>query len=216
MRGKLRSDPAYGAVFELLRGSPLPVLDIGCGIGLLEFYLREHSFAPPLVGIDFDESKIGLAQAIAGRAYRDLTFKVGDALNVADFHGNVVVLDVLHYLPAAHQAPLLDRLAGLVAPGGVCLVRATPRDEGWRFQVTRLQEFVLHAMRWMKSGALHYPAVDDVIAPFLARGFACEVRPLWGRTPFNSHLFVFRAPAVSSSAAREQNTVATCETGSSV
>ena len=23
-----------------------------------------------------------------------------------------------------------------------------------------------------------------------------EVRPLWGRTPFNSHLFVFRAPAL--------------------
>ncbi len=194
VRGKLRSDPAYAAVWPLLQDSPLPVLDVGCGIGLLEFYLREHGFLPPITGIDFDASKIAQAQYIAGRAYRDLAFVVGDVLVTGGFRGNVVLLDVLHYLPAARHAPFLEHLASLVAPGAVCIIRATPRDETWRFRVTQLQEVLLHAVRWMKSGAMHYPAVEDVVAPFRARGFACEVRPLWGRTPFNSHLFVFRAP----------------------
>lgn len=195
VRGKLKSDPAYAAVLQLVRDSPLPVLDVGCGIGLLEFYLREHGFLPPLTGIDFDVPKIAQAQAIAGRAYRDLSFAVGDVLATGAFLGNVVLLDVLHYLPRVRHGPFLEHLATLVAPGGVCIIRATPRDESWRFRVTQLQEVFLHAIRWMKSGAVHYPAVEDVVAPFRARGFACEVRPLWGKTPFNSHLFVFRAPA---------------------
>jgi hypothetical protein len=45
----------------------------------------------------------------------------------------------------------------------------------------------------MKSGAVHYPTIEEVVAPFRARGFTWEVRPLWGRTPFNSHLFILRA-----------------------
>lgn len=194
VRGKLRSDPVYAAAWELLKDSPLPVLDVGCGIGLLEFYLREHGFQPPLTGLDFDAQKIAQARSIAGRAHRDLDFTVGDVMHTGDFRGNVVLLDVLHYLPAPRHAPLLEHLAGLVAPGGLCIIRATPRAASWRFRATQIEEFFLRASLWMKSGAVDYPSVEGILAPFRARAFASEVRPLWGRTPFNSHLFVFRAP----------------------
>ena len=33
-------------------------LDIGCGIGLLEFYLRERGLTFPIHGVDFDIEKI--------------------------------------------------------------------------------------------------------------------------------------------------------------
>jgi len=194
VRGKLRSDPVYAAVWELLKDSALPVLDVGCGMGLLEFYLREHGFRPPVVGLDFDATKITQAQSIAGRAYSDLTFTLGDVLSTGGWRGNVVLIDVLHYLPIARHTPLLDHLASLVAPGGLCIIRATPRDESWRFLATQFEEFFLRASLWMKSGAIDYPSMEGILAPFRGRGFACEVRPLWGRTPFNSHLFVFRAP----------------------
>ena len=62
VRGKLRSDPAYEAVFERLKDLPQPVLDVGCGLGLLAFYLRERGFTPPVVGVDFDAEKIASAQ----------------------------------------------------------------------------------------------------------------------------------------------------------
>jgi 2-polyprenyl-3-methyl-5-hydroxy-6-metoxy-1,4-benzoquinol methylase len=193
-RGKLRRDPVFDAAFDLLKGSSLPVLDVGCGIGLFEFYLRERGFLPPLVGIDFDASKIARAQHIAGRAYSDIEFRVGDVLATGNFRGHVVLFDVLHYLPAKRQLALLEQLASHVAPGALCLVRATPRDTNWRFRFTQVQEFLLRACLWMKSSALHYSTIGDIVAPFRARGFACEARPLWGRTPFNSHFFVFRAP----------------------
>ncbi|MDR3402889.1 MAG: class I SAM-dependent methyltransferase [Chthoniobacter sp.] len=191
-RGKLRRDPIFGAAFELLKDSPLPVLDVGCGVGLFEFYLRERGFLPPLVGVDFDAGKIAKAQLIAGRTYGDITFTVGDVLATGDFRGHVVLFDVLHYLPAARQTALLEQLADHVAPGALCLIRATPRDTNWRFRFTQVQEFLLRATQWMKSGAIHYPTIEEITAPFRARGFTCEVRPLWGRTPFNSYLFVLR------------------------
>ncbi len=170
------------------------MLDVGCGIGLFEFYLRERGFLPPLTGVDFDAGKIAKAQHIAGRSYADLTFTVGDVLATGDFRGHVVLFDVLHYLPAARQTALLEQLASHIAPGALCLIRATPRDEGWRFRVTQVQETFLRACLWMKSGVVYYSTSEEILAPFRARGFTCEVRPLWGRTPFNSYLFILRAP----------------------
>ncbi|MEA3209642.1 MAG: hypothetical protein QOE70_2699 [Chthoniobacter sp.] len=195
-RGKLRSDPVFAATFELLKDSSLPVLDLGCGIGLLEFYLRECGFTAPLTGIDFDAAKIAQAQRIAPLHYRGVEFIVGDVTQVREVEarGHVVLFDVLHYLDAAAQRQLLEAVAARVAPGGLCLIRETPRDGSWRFRVTQIEEFFLRAMLWMKSGAVHFPTVAQVLAPFRECGYACEVRPLWGRTPFNSHLFVLRAP----------------------
>ena len=41
---KLRRDPIFPAAYELLRESNEPLLDVGCGVGLLAFYLRERNF----------------------------------------------------------------------------------------------------------------------------------------------------------------------------
>lgn len=197
VRGKLRTDPVYAAAFDLLKDAPtLPVLDVGCGVGLFPFYLRERGFEAPLVGMDFDAAKIRKAQRISTRNYPGITFSVGDVLlGDAPFQGHVVLFDVLHYLPAQRQRPLLEKLAAMVAPGGFCLIRATLRDRSWRFRITQVEELFLRASLWMKSGARHYATADEIIAPFQERGFECEVRSLWDRTPFNSHFFVFKAPA---------------------
>ena len=104
------------------------------------------------------------------------------------------MFDVLHYLDAERQAVLLAQVATQIAPGGYCLIRDTLRDRTWRFRATAFGEFFITAVTWQKSGAVHYPTVEDTCAPFRERGFSCDVRPLWGRTPFNSYLFTFRAP----------------------
>lgn len=192
VRGKLRSDPAYAATYELLRDSDLPVIDVGCGIGLLPFYLRERGITVPLRGFDYDEKKIVHARRAA---WDYAPAPVFDARDVEDFpttEGNVVILDVLHYLDQAKQQRLLALAADHVAPGGMCIIRETPRDGSWRFKVTQLEEVFLHASRWMKGGSNYFPTKEEITEPFTQRGFASEVRPLWGRTPFNSYLFVFR------------------------
>ena len=195
-RGKLRGDPVFAAAWELLQDSPLPVLDLGCGIGLFEFYLREHGYAAPLVGCDFDAPKIAQAQRIAAATDAAIRFCTADLTRPLppSAAGHVVILDVLHYLPAAAQRSLLESAAVRVAPGGLCFIRATPRDASWRFRVTQAEEWFIRAISWMKSGAVDYGTAAEITAPFVARGFTAEARPLWGRTPFNSYLFVLRAP----------------------
>jgi 2-polyprenyl-3-methyl-5-hydroxy-6-metoxy-1,4-benzoquinol methylase len=195
-RGKLRADPVYEAVWKLLRGSREPVLDVGCGIGLLPFYLRERGLTVPIRGVDVDEKKIALAKSIASDAYDGLEFIVGDVLSedVTAFGGNIVVLDVLHYLPLEKQTALLARLAANAAPGALRIIRCTLRERGWRFRMTLLGEGLSRVCRWTRTHVTHYLARDEVLAPFVARGFSTEVRPMWGHTPFSSHLFVLRAP----------------------
>ena len=42
----------------------------------------------------------------------------------------------------------------------------------------------------MKAEQLNFPTRAEVEAPFA--DFVAEVRPLWGRMPYNSYLFVFK------------------------
>src|SRR5687768_9234080 len=103
VRGKLRHDPIFPKAHELLRTSALPLLDVGCGIGLLGSYLRERGMEIPVRGFDLDPSKIERAHAVAARIYSGLSFEVRDAADATDFSGNVAILDVVHYLNPDQQ-----------------------------------------------------------------------------------------------------------------
>ena len=197
-RYKLRFDPAYAAVATLIADSDKDLLDIGCGLGLLGFYLRELGFRGRYLGIDFDAPKITEARRIARACDASLIFADGDANALPAFCGNVIVLDVLHYLPAAEQQRLLREAAARVGPGALLIVRNVLRARGWRFHATRFEEHFIYAIRWMRSPARHFPERSEIEAPLLAAGLCVEVRPLWGNTPFNSFMIIARREAVGS------------------
>ena len=195
---KLLTDPVYDAVAARLLPSSLPLLDIGCGIGLCPFYLRERGYTAPIVGVDIDEPKVRAGQARAALDYPGVELRVqrGDdpSLFAGLPPGHVTMLDVLHYFDPAAQREILTRIAGAVAPGGWAILRVTPRGDGWRFRFTRWEERFTQVVRWMTAPPQHFPTTEEVCGPFRERGFTEEVLPLWGRTPFNSHLFAFRRP----------------------
>jgi SAM-dependent methyltransferase len=188
-RSKLRNDPAYRAVLERLRESTVPLYDIGCGVGLLEFYLREHGVECAMTGIDHDERKIAKAQSIASR-YRGLQFRTGDARDPVPSGTNAVLLDVLHYFTAADQQHILENVAQ--SGSELVLIREAVRDRTIRYRLTAVQERFSRAIGWLRAEQLNFPAADDVMRPFRQRGYRVEVEPMWGRTPFNNYLFVFR------------------------
>lgn len=192
--GKLARDPAYPQVAALLRGSPRSLLDIGCGIGLLGAYLRESGLVAPYLGIDLDQRKIDAASKAVAMHYGDLRVKQSDARALAAFAGDVVMLDVLHYLDAGDQEALLDAAAARVAPGGLLLIRNVLRDRSWRFRVTVWEERLLHAVGWQASSQ-HFPSRAEVEQPLRAAGLQTEAYPLWRGTPFNSWLVLGRRPA---------------------
>lgn len=194
---KLRSDPLYGAVYDELRTSDLPLLDLGCGLGLLALYLRESGLHFPIHGLDYDQRKIdGARHAVTQGNYKGLHFDHHDARRGLPEHlGNVTILDILQFFDPAEQETLLKLAADRVAPGGKLVIRSGLRDLSWRFKITVAGDILAKVTNWMKAGPGHYPTAEDfqrILSPF----GKVRVEPLWGGTPFNNHLVVLERCAV--------------------
>jgi 2-polyprenyl-3-methyl-5-hydroxy-6-metoxy-1,4-benzoquinol methylase len=189
--GKLATDPLYAGVAGVLApASPLPLLDVGCGLGLLGHYLHACNVLHGYVGIDHDERKIEAGRDAALPLDDTLRLCHADVAELPDFRGHVALLDVLHYLPRARQPTLLERLASHLAPGGRLVIRNVLRAPHWRFHATVLEERLLHLTGWMRVGATWYPSADEIRMPLQAAGLKVAIAPLWGFTPFNSYLVV--------------------------
>jgi SAM-dependent methyltransferase len=182
VRAKVRIDPVYAAVFERVSESADPLLDVGCGVGILAAYLRTRGFAAPIRGIDHDERKV----TVARRVVQEATFEVADARTSIATSGTVVLLDLLHYFRSDDQAAILAAAANATT----VIIRDAVRDGSWRYRLTYAQETFSRAVRWLRAERLHFLTRDEILRPFA--GFDAEVVPLYGRTPFNNYLFVFR------------------------
>ena len=127
---KVRSDPLYDAVFRELGQSGLPLLDVGCGLGLLAFYLRERGFKPPVRSLDYDARKVAEASRIATEhRFPGLGFEHHDArAGLPEHAGNVTILDILQFFQPDELDPLLRAAAERVAPGGKLVIRSAMRD----------------------------------------------------------------------------------------
>jgi 2-polyprenyl-3-methyl-5-hydroxy-6-metoxy-1,4-benzoquinol methylase len=192
---KLMLDPVYDAVLAELRTAPdLPVLDIGCGPGLLAAVLRAGGLSAPIHGIDYDPRKTEAAT----RALQDqsgCTFAPGDARTGLPGHaGHVTILDILQYFTPEEVAGLLAAAAARVAPGGRLLIRTCLREDSWRFRLTRVGDWIAKTSTWMKDSASHYPTRGELTATLQAAGLTGTVRRLSGRLPFNNYLLAFSRP----------------------
>lgn len=99
----------------------------------------------------------------------------------------VVLIDVLHYFSAEEQRRILENAA---ASAPLVIIRDAIRDGSMRYRLTAAQEAFSRAIRWLRAERLNFPTRESIVAPFA--GFTSDVRPLWGNTPFNNYLFVFR------------------------
>ena len=192
--GKLLLDPAYPETARRLKDSPLPLLDIGCGTGLLALYLKFHGHNGAGKALDTDSVKIDAARTGLAKDLPAMEFLCGSAESLPEFSGDVVMLDVLHYFDLEGQTRLLNEVADRIAPGGRAIVRIGVRDGSWRYRITVMEEWFIHATKWIPVKGSYFPSIDEVCEPFRKRGFEARVDPMWGLTPFNSYLFEFRRP----------------------
>jgi trans-aconitate methyltransferase len=183
-RSKLATDPLYAAVAERLRGTTGTIADIGCGIGLMAAYLRNEGFLQPIIGVDHDEAKIAQAR----RAVPSAAFAVGDARDAIPNVSSVLLLDVLHYFDDEEQS----RILADASRADLVIIRDALSDGTWRYRMTKLAEMFARGVRWTKAERLNFPTRERIVSAF--DGFTSEITPMWGATPFNNYLFVFRKP----------------------
>jgi SAM-dependent methyltransferase len=192
VRGKLASDPLYPGVVAALRGSDAPLLDLGCGIGLLAHALRDDGQAMPYAGVDFDAGKIEIANAAATRAQlAGVAFATRDLMRECPSHrGSVALLDVLQYLPRDMQERLLDDAIAMLEPGSRLAIRSGLHDTNTRGRVTLVVDRIANGIGWMRSAPLVFPTREWFERKLADAGLSAEFRPLHGRTPFNNWLIV--------------------------
>ncbi|HJX26594.1 MAG TPA: DUF2062 domain-containing protein [Thermoanaerobaculia bacterium] len=210
VRGKLRYDPVY---FSLLRAGALPeegrLLDLGCGRGLLLALLttaREQAEAgaypkdwasPPrleLHGIEGNPKIAKVAQQALGVDTPGARIEAADLRDVTTIPSArvILLLDVLHYLPATAQEGLLARIATALEPGGLLLIRDADAAGGWRFTATRIQERVSALARGHWRQRFHYRSQREWMEMLERLGLAASAEPMAQGTPYSNVLIAGR------------------------
>ena len=140
MRVKIRLEDYYEP-FQKLIPPNASILDLGCGYGFLCYMLHFLSPERKIIGVDYDEEKI----AVANNGYlkgTNLNFIFDDVTKHAITNHDVIIIsDVLHYLSTSQQQDLLNRAAAALNPGGLLIIRDGDRDLIEKHEATRLTEF---------------------------------------------------------------------------
>jgi SAM-dependent methyltransferase len=149
--------PVQDAVVRILRrASSGPILDVGCGTGLLTARLRDELAPPAIVGVDFSRGMLHEAArrsaAVSWVRGTALALPFRDAL-----FGAVVSTEAFHWFP--DQEAALAEFHRVLAPGGRLIVAfSNPRTE-WLSRVltlgSRLAGEPAHwpTRRWLRGRA---------------------------------------------------------------
>jgi hypothetical protein len=197
VRGKVGWDPVLPLARREIVMRQRPVIDIGCGVGLLGITMRAAGIPLRYRGTDIVPWKINKAKdAVRYYGFEDIGFDVMDALGTQIPPGaTVCMIDVLHYLDPSAQESMLGRLADAAEAGSLVLIRTGLRGTGWRYLFTLLEELWTRVTGWIRGGAINFPVREDIEGFFAERGLRAEITPLWGRTPFASYLVKVEPPA---------------------
>lgn len=154
--------------------APRRVLDIGCGAGLELAAMLDAVSAAEGVGVDVDGGAVALARrtlverGLADRAQvlrADVQEPPDPAGPLAAPFEFALLANVLYYLPVSERVPLLRRIAGLLAPGGVLFVVTT---------VAAPQLFSRHFDLLLRAqeGEMSLSTADELTAQLTAAGLA--------------------------------------------
>lgn len=194
VRTKLRTDPLYPGALAALRGTRAPLLDMGCGLGLLAHALRSDEQTLPYRGVDNDAAKIARAGRAAERCgLLDARFERVDlARETPEHRGSVAMLDVLQYLDADAQRAALLSAASMLSEDAALVIRTPIADDSGRARASRITDRLANWIGWMQFRPRAYPTLDGLRAILETAGLRVETRPLYGDTPFNNWLIVAR------------------------
>jgi 2-polyprenyl-3-methyl-5-hydroxy-6-metoxy-1,4-benzoquinol methylase len=133
--------PQLLSVMDLLLTDEGRILDVGCGFGLFAAYFGQMHRRRRIVGVDPDVRRVGIARHVSQRlGLTGHTFVAGD-IRDAGIEGPfdaAYVLDVMHHLPREDQRRVLERIAGLLAPGGILLVKDITTEPRYGLLFTEL------------------------------------------------------------------------------
>jgi 1-acyl-sn-glycerol-3-phosphate acyltransferase len=140
MRIKVKLEDNYRLFNSIL---PLSgkITDVGCGYGFLTHMLSFVSDQRTVIGIDYDEEKIEVAQHCISKKANS-SFVAADVTKHAFEKSDAFVLsDILHYLTAEQQQTVIENCVANLNEKGMILIRDGNKDLAKRHWGTRYTEF---------------------------------------------------------------------------
>jgi len=140
LRVKIRLEKNYQVFHDLLPKQGR-ILDIGCGYGFISYMLQFAAPARDVIGYDYDEEKIAVAEHCFSRN-TNIHFVAKDVNDLQISSADAIILsDTLHYLQPRQQEILIRKCMNALRPGGTMIIRDGDRDLNERHERTKWTEF---------------------------------------------------------------------------
>lgn len=161
------------------------IIDLGCGDGLVAYYLAQHGPSRQVTGVDLDPDKINQA-CFLRPPLSNLKFRFAD---IAQVHlrpaQGCLLSDVLHHLPKPNQAALLHHIASQLKPKAICVIKEADKSDFIRSRLTRLWDWLLYP-----HDQINYYASKELIQLMRQLNFSVQFIPLRRFFPGSVNLFI--------------------------
>ena len=193
IRIKVKMERNY-RLFNHLIPAQGQITDIGCGFGPLCYMLPMLSEDRDILGIDYDEDKIALAQH-GWLRNEHLQFRHGNALEYPLPESDVFILnDMLHYMSYEHQRTLLLKCADRLRSQGMIIIRDGNSANTSKHRLTRFTELLSTRIFNFNrtTGELHFTTETQLREIAVTCGMNVEIIPNDKYT--SNTIYIFRKP----------------------
>ena len=193
IRIKVKMERNY-RLFNRLIPAQGQITDIGCGFGPLCYMLSMLSEDRDILGIDYDEDKIALAQH-GWLRNEHLQFRHGNALEYPLPESDVFILnDMLHYMSYEHQRTLLLKCADRLRSQGMIIIRDGNSANTSKHRLTRFTELLSTRIFNFNrtAGELHFTTETQLREIAVTCGMNVEIIPNDKYT--SNTIYIFRKP----------------------
>lgn len=193
IRIKVKMERNY-RLFNRLTPAQGQITDIGCDFGPLCYMLSLLSEDREILGIDYDEDKIALAQH-GWLRNEHLQFRHGNALEYPLPESDVFILnDMLHYMSYEHQRTLLLKCADRLRLQGMIIIRDGNSANTSKHRLTRFTELLSTRIFNFNrtTGELHFTTETQLREIAVTCGMNVEIIPNDKYT--SNTIYIFRKP----------------------
>jgi len=139
MRIKVKMEKGY-TFFDEIIPRDARIVDLGCGYGPLSYMLSFLSEKRTVLGVDYDQEKISLANHMYYKT-KNIDFKCADVSSYEFKETDVFVInDMMHYLSFAKQEQLIKNCASYLSEDGFIIMRDGDAEKEEKHKMTKLTE----------------------------------------------------------------------------
>ncbi len=167
------------------------ITDLGCGYGFMDLFLHYKNPDRNIVGIDYDEDKIAIAENTWNKN-TNLQFYCNNIAEVDIRISDVIFLnDVLHYLLPEMQTAVINKCIAALNPDGILVIRDGVSDDQKHSQtkITELLSTKIFSFN-KKENQLHF--FPSTFIHQIAASHQLKLEEFTHSTTTSNRLFILR------------------------